>query len=104
MELTKKDALILYHYCTSITDALRPVLNTDDQSKINNEYWSDTLFRFNNVITNILNYESPIFQKLYSDITHALLTQQLLNENAIVEIADIISKQVWDKLQVNDNE
>jgi hypothetical protein len=56
MVLTKENSLKLYHYCTSIADALRPLLNNDDNFKrVEPEYWINSLTGFQAVIDSILS-------------------------------------------------
>lgn len=78
MELTKKQSLELYHYCTSVTDALRPMLNTPDTPEVNTAYWIDTLTRFKKVIESMLGIHSNEFTKIYTSILTGLLSSEVI--------------------------
>lgn len=74
MNLTKKNSLHLYHYCTSIQDALRPYLNTPETPVTNNLYWIDSLTRFKKVLNDILGDDDKELSKIFSSILSGLLS------------------------------
>lgn len=76
MILTKKKSLELYHYCVSITDALRPILNTPEVKTLDfdNEYWIDSLTRFKKLLDDILGVNSNEFRKILTPILNGLLS------------------------------
>jgi len=108
MELTKKNSLHLYHYCTSITDALRPYLNAPEVGEIDKEYWVSSLTRFKKVIETILGDNSNSYQELHKTILNGLLANKdfrclssIILKDDIKKIIDLsfeITKDVWNDL------
>lgn len=82
MNLTKENSLMLYHYCTSITDELRPLLNTPETiQNINKEYWVTSLTKFKRVIDDVLNIHSDEFTKIFTSILTGVLSNETLTMN-----------------------
>jgi len=101
MELNKENSLHLYHYCSEITDALRPILNTPDLP-INNEYWFDTLLRFRTLIDGILGEKSVEFTKLFTTILNGLLSNPVFTPSK-KEIGETITLAYNSALAVIDD-
>jgi hypothetical protein len=58
MKLTQENSILLYHYCTEIADALRPILNTKQFDNVDENYWIEKLSEFKNILLQILESET----------------------------------------------
>lgn len=81
MKFTEENSLKFFHYLTSLTDGMRPVLNTKDFENINPEYWEKSLNEFQVIISDILENKPKIQSSFLSD---------LFGENGFNQLLDLV--------------
>ena len=54
LNLNHQNSLMLYHFFTELTDALRPVLHNPNKTEIDIQFWFEKLFQLRSIINDCI--------------------------------------------------